>query len=61
MVETLASGKLAFFTTSSITRCGSPSWHFTFSSGVEKLVGSASRTALGSGERERISSRRQPA
>jgi transposase len=41
MVETFASGKLAFFTSSATMRCGSPSSHFTFSSGVEKLVGSA--------------------
>ena len=43
------------------TWAGSPSAQATLSSGVEKLVGKASSTALASGLRLTISSRRQPA
>ena len=46
---------------SAVRRCGSPSAQATFSSGVEKLVGSAFSTPLGSLLRLRISSKRQPA
>ena len=60
MVETCAgAGKSALATSCSTSACGSPSAHFTLSSGVEKLVGRPSSTALGSSWRDRISSRRR--